>query len=126
MDISIGTCTFKITGMNEKMIESFSKYAMMLDYVSHSDASEQLNIDGILNSLLDDALKRRIKDICKRHGFLDLEDFMEVMDGCQDGEEVIASIREREHESLKQAHDNILAHMPIDDKQCRLPFDGGC
>lgn len=115
-------CTFKITGINAGMLAAFAKYAMMLDYVSHADGDNVLSIDGIMNTLLDEALKRRIKELCKCHGFLDIEDFMEVMGECEDGEEVRARINERQHEAFKQAHDNILAHMPIDDKQCQLPF----
>ena len=122
-EISDDTVSFRITGINMNMLQALSKYAQMLDHVTNAAEDERLNVEGVINSILNDGMTKEIKDICKRHGFIDMEDFMESMSECRDGEEVAHTCKLRESIKLKKDHDKILAHIPIDDKQCRIPFE---
>ncbi len=116
--------TFQITGFNMKMLSSLCRYAQMLDHVTNAQDDEQLNTDGVINSILNDGMTKEIKDICKHHGFLDVEDFIESMAECQDGEEAAHVCRTRQNTRLKAKHDKVLAQIPIDDKQGTLRFEG--
>ena len=86
-----GECTFGITGSNDMMLRALMKYTMMLDTVAiQVGDEEQLTMDGLINFLLDDAINRNIKEIIKRHGFEDRNDFYDSIATCQSGEEVKA------------------------------------
>lgn len=121
-EIITDTCEFRITGFNLDMLNALTKYAMMLDHVTNAQPDEQLNVDGVINTILDEGLKREIKDLIKQHGFMDMDEFIETMRDCQDGEEVHHACKYRESMKLKRAHDKILAQIPIEDKQARLPI----
>ncbi len=116
------TCEFKITGFNLDMLNALCKYAMMLDHVTHAEPDEQLNVDGVINTILNKGLKREIKDIIKRHGFMDIEDFIISMSGCEDGAEVAHVVRQRENSRISIEHARILSQIPVEDKQCKLPL----
>ena len=74
--LNTGECTFQITGANDIALRVMGKYMMMLDNVASSmGGSDLLNMDGLINFLLDDALNRNIKEIVKRHGFANSSDF---------------------------------------------------
>lgn len=118
-------CNFRMTISNHIKLKALAKYAMMLDYVTNAKCEECLNTDGIINLILDEGMTRRVKDIAKKHGFYDSEDFITTMDDCGDGDEVMYAVRYKEHNYLKRAHDEILKHIPSDDKQKDLPFDKG-
>ena len=117
-----GDYTFKITVDNMLNLETLCKYAQMLDFVTHAKGENELNIDGVVNDILDEALSKRVKELAKKHGFADAHDFTESLDGCKDGEEVAHVIRESEKLAIERAHDRILMHVPMEDRQKKL-FD---
>lgn len=116
------TVTFKITVDNMLNLETLCKYAQMLDWVTHAKGENELNIGGVVNEVLDEALSKRVKELAKKHGFADAHDFTESLDGCKDGEEVAHVIRESEQLAYIRAHDRILMHVPMEDRQKKL-FD---
>jgi hypothetical protein len=103
-------------------LDSLIKYAMMLDIATNAGVEEQLNVDGVINSLLSEGMIKRVKDLSKRHGFDSSSDFVETLNLCKDGEEVKAVVREQELEMLKKTHDEILSHIPLEDSQKKLEF----
>ena len=117
-----GDCTFKITMGNEVQLRALSKYAQMLDFVTHATPDEQLNVDGLVNCILNEGMAKRIKELAKRHGFEDSAEFIDCMNACGDGDEVSVEIKEHERAAYQRAHDAILAHIPIEDRQMNL-FD---
>lgn len=117
-----GDYTFKITVDNMLNLETLCKYAQMLDFVTHAKGENELNLDGVVNDILDEALSKRVKKLAKKHGFADAHDFTESLDGCKDGEEVAHVIRESEQLAYERAHDRILMHVPMEDRQMKL-FD---
>ena len=121
-NMSWGDYTFKITVDNMMNLETLCKYAQMLDFVTHAKDENELNIDGVVNEVLDDALSKRVKELAKKHGFSDAHDFIDTLDGCKDGEEVAHAIKESERLAYERAHDRILMHVPLEDRQKKL-FD---
>ena len=117
-----GDYTFKITVDNMLNLETLCKYAQMLDWVTHAKGENELNIDGVVNEVLDEALSKRVKELAKKHGFADAHDFTETLGDCKDGEDVAIVIRESEKLALERAHDRILMHVPMEDRQKKL-FD---
>lgn len=115
--------TFMITGFNLDMIEALCKYAQMLDFVTASPKEEALCVDSVLNSIINDALLSNIKEKCKRHGFMDCEEFIESMRSCEDGEEVASTCRYREKVRMKTERDNIYSHTPVEDAQRKIKFE---
>ena len=115
-------CNFRMTKSNKIKLNALAKYASMLDWVTNAKGDECLNADGIINLILDEGMTRRVKDIAKKHGFYDSDDFITSMSECGDGEEVAYAVRYKEQTYLKRAHDEILSHIPCDDKQQDLPF----
>ena len=78
-------CTFRMTVSNNIKLMALAKYAMMLDWVTNAKGEECLNTDGIINLILDEGMTRRVKDIAKKHGFYDSDDFITTMGDCGDG-----------------------------------------
>lgn len=121
-NIAWGDYTFKITVDNMLNLETLCKYALMLDWVTHSKGENELSIDGVINEVLAEALSKRVKALAKKHGFTDAHDFTETLGDCKDGEEVAHVIREAEKIALERAHERILMHVPMEDRQKKL-FD---
>lgn len=120
--MAFGDCTFKISVDNNRMLSAFSKYAMMLDFVTHSQGEDSLSIEAFLNMILYDGMKKLLKDLVKRHGFYDLDEFMNCMMSCSDGEEVSVQIRNHESAEYQKLHDDIMSHIPVEDKQNKFDF----
>lgn len=120
--VAFGDCTFKISVDNNRMLSAFSKYAMMLDFVTHSQGEDSLSIEAFLNMILYDGMKKLLKDLVKRHGFYDLDEFMNCMMSCSDGEEVSVEIRKHESAEYQKLHDDIMSHIPVEDKQNKFDF----
>ena len=120
--MSFGDCTFQITTANEMMLSALSKYAQFLDYKTNPAPDEQLNIDGLINSILSAAMERRIKELVKQYGFDGADDFIDVMTHCEDGEEVSVELSNHARIALQKEHDEILSHIPMDSPQRELPF----
>lgn len=122
--LNAGECTFQLTGSNDIMLRMLAKYMMMLEYVASSTGDEEskLNIDGLINYLLDEALDRTIRDIVKRHGFGGKDDFFQCISECEDGEEVRAYCEQRQNNQLLKMHNDILAQIPMDAPQQKLPI----
>lgn len=118
--MACGDCTFQITKANEVLLKALAKYSMMLDYVTHADESEQLNIEGLINAILLEGMTRRIKELAKKHCFDTQEDFIDCMSSCKDGEEVAIEIRCSECNFYKKMHDEILSQIPVPDTQKKL------
>lgn len=116
------TYQFQITSGNAVMLSALVKYAQMLDYVTNSDESEQLNIDGLINSILAEGMIRRIKDLVKRHNFESQEDFIGNMTCARDGNAAQNIVHQKELEFYQKTHDEILSHIPIEDDQKCLPL----
>lgn len=117
---SKGDVTFVITSANEQRLQALCKYSEMLDYIVKAD--EKASVDGLINSLLEQAMVKRINELYKRHGFDSAQDFLERLEACADGEEVRAEVVEAEAVSYKRAHDEILSHVPVPSDQMVLPF----
>lgn len=120
--MSFGDVSFQITTANEMMLSALITYSKMLDYVTNATGDEQLNIDGLINSLLADGMNRRIKELVKKHSFEDAKEFMDCMAECHDGEEAFGEIRQHEANFYQKTHDEILSHIPVDDGQLKLPL----
>lgn len=118
--MACGDCTFQITMANEVLLKALAKYSMMLDYVTHADETEQLNIEGLINAILLEGMTRRIKELAKKHCFDTQEDFIDCMSSCKDGEEVAIEIRCSECNFYKKMHDEILSQIPVTDTQKKL------
>jgi transcription elongation factor Elf1 len=118
--MACGDCTFQITMANEVLLKALAKYSMMLDYVTHADETEQLNIEGLINAILLEGMTRRIKELAKKHCFDTQEDFIACMSSCKDGEEVAIEIRCSECNFYKKMHDEILSQIPVPDTQKKL------
>lgn len=116
------SCTFLLTCYNERILNALCKYGMMLDFVTKAGKDEQLSIDGLLNSLLLEAMTKRVKDLVKKHCFEDADEFIDCVGSCEDGEEVTFQIKSHEMNFFKKTHEEILSHMPVLDKQNKLPF----
>lgn len=120
--MAFGDCTFQITTANEVMLKALTKYAMMLDYVTQAQGEDQLNVEGVLNSILYNGMSKMIKDLVKKHGFEDPTEFMDCMNGCADGEEVANEVKHHERVEYQKTHDEILSHIPLPDKQSKFDF----
>lgn len=118
---SKGDVTFVITAANEQRLRALCKYSEMLDYIVNAD--EKASVDGLINSLLEQAMIKRINELYKRHGFDSANDFIERIESCADGEEVRSEVVEAEAVSYKRAHDEILSHVPVPSDQMELPFE---
>ena len=120
--MAFGDCTFQITTANEVMLKALTKYAMMLDYVTQAQGEDQLNVEGVLNSILYNGMSKMIKDLVKKHGFEDSIEFMDVMNSCKDGEEVANEVKHHERAEYQKVHDDILCHIPMPDTQAKFDF----
>jgi hypothetical protein len=121
-NMSYSNCTFKISKPNLVQLNVLLKYAMMLDFVADADVANTINIDGLINSILDECMSKRIKDLTKRHGFNKSQEFVSTLTACMDGEEVYAEIKKHELETLNQQHASILRYVPAESRQLDLPF----
>lgn len=119
-NMKFGDCTFQITTANEIMLKALIKYSMWLDYVTAANEDEMLNVEGLINNIIAEGMQRRIKDLTKKHSFEDVEEFIDCMTCCSDGEEVASEIKSHELSFYRKTHDEILAYIPIEDKQMRL------
>ena len=118
-----GDYTFKITSGNMLNLSTVCKYAAMLDFVTNAQSDALLNIDGVINEILDEALSKRVKFLAKKHGFESDFDFSESLAVCKDGKEVALVIQESERNAYERAHEAILAHIPYEDRQQTIKFD---
>lgn len=114
--------SFQITSGNAVMLAALTKYAQMLDFITNADENEQLNIDGLFNSIICEGMTRRIKDLVKRHSFESQEDFIDSMTYAKDGAAVAEVIKQKEMDFYQKNHDEILSHIPIEDDQKKLPL----
>lgn len=119
--IAWGDYTFKITASNMVNLATLCKYAQMLDFVTNSQGEDQLSIDGVVNEILFKALDKRVKELASKHGYMYANDFIEDLSKCNDGEEVAHSLKRAENTALHVMHEKILAHVPLDEKQMKLP-----
>ena len=110
-----GDYTFRITVDNMLNIETLFKYAQMLDFVIGSRDKFKLNMDGVVNEVLDEAVSKRVKALAKKHGFESTGDFIESICECKDGEEVSNAIKQAEHLAYVRAHNKILSLVPLYD-----------
>jgi F0F1-type ATP synthase delta subunit len=121
-NVSKEDCTFQITFGNAIMLNALCKYSQMLDYIVSSPSEEKLDINGLLNSILAEGMTKRIKDLVKKHGFEEVNEFIDLVGGSHNEEELFALIKEQERIFYQKMHDEILSHMPIEDKQMDLPI----
>lgn len=105
---------------NESMLDALAKYGMALDHATGAIEGELLSIDGVINMILDEGLTKKIKDLVKRHGFIDKDQFIDEALAAKDGEEFLDRIKACEAMALKVEHDKILAHMPFENTQKNL------
>lgn len=122
-NVSFSDCSFKISKGNLVQLNVLLRYAMMLDFVADADGANTINIDGLINSILDECTTKRIKDLTKRHGFDSSQEFMSTLTACMDGEEVYSEIKKHELETLHQQHAAILRYVPAESRQMDLPFE---
>lgn len=122
-NISYSDCTFKISKPNLVQLNVLFKYAMMLDFVADADPANMINIDGLINSIIDECTSKRIKELTKRHGFDSSQSFMSTLTACKDGPEVYDEIKNHEIETLHQQHAAILRYVPVESRQLDIPFD---
>jgi hypothetical protein len=60
----------------------------------------------------------------KRHGFADSQEFIDCLCACEDGEDVAVEIKNQEKVFYQNSHDEIFSHIPVEDRQQKLPFQG--
>jgi uncharacterized radical SAM superfamily Fe-S cluster-containing enzyme len=120
--MAFDTYQFQITSGNAVMLSGLVKYAQMLDFVTEADDAEQLNIDGLINSILAEGMTRRIKDLIKRHNFESMDDFLDSMTYAKTGADVAEVVKQKERDYYQKTHDEILSHIPIEDDQKSLPL----
>ncbi len=89
---------------------------MMLDYVTQSNEDTVLNLDGVVNYILDSYLVKHLSNLSKKHGFQNMDEFIECLSGCRDGEEVSVVVKQHEREKYQQDHDAILAQIPVHER----------
>lgn len=118
--IEKGEITFVISSANESRLRALCKYNAMLDYITHSE--ECATVDGLINSLLESAMTKRIGELYKRHGFDSSCDFVGIVNACNDGAEVRNCIIEAENVMYKREQSEILSHTPIPDLQNKFDF----
>lgn len=121
-NMPFGDTSFQITTANEMMLVALIKYSQMLDLVTGAKGEEQLNVDGLINSLIAEGMTKRIKDLVKRHSFEDAQEFIESIGACNDAEEVAGEIRQHEMQFYQKTHDEILSHIPMESAQMELPL----
>lgn len=128
---SYGVCEFEITESNNRKLMALIVYAQMLDRIvsiNSEEGTERLNIDGIINELLDDALERRIKTLKARHGFESESEFVELMVACNGtnpivvGAQALDVVRNSERLLYKKMHRKILEQIPVEDRQMSFEF----
>lgn len=117
---SFGDFKFQITTDNEIMLNALNKYSMMLDYLTYAKEEEQLNIEGLVNCILAEGMMKRIRDLAKKHSFESSQDFVDVLLSCEDGQEVANEIKNQERTFYQMTHDEILSHIPVEDRQGKL------
>lgn len=108
-----------------KQLEAIIKYYKMVSYISRKDDSvmdEALSFDGIINALLDDVLSRRIKDIVKRHSFIDSSEFLGTMALCKSDDDCEQLIKQMDNRYYLVSYNKILEHMPVLDGQKSIDF----
>lgn len=108
-----------------KQLEAIIKYYKMVSYISRKDDSvmdEALSFDGIINALLDDVLSRRIKDIVKRHSFIDSLEFLDTIAECKTDDECKRLIQHMDNRYYLVSYNKILEHMPVLDGQKSIDF----
>lgn len=119
-----GEFSFDISNENEIALHALTNYMQMIDKVAKANgAIESLNVDGLINYLLEDAIKRKISEIVKRHGFEDKLDFINALSLCRKVEDVELECMRREQNRLISEHALILEQIPFQDNQRSLPFD---
>lgn len=130
---SCGEFKFEITDENEKRLKAILIYSKVFNLIvlgdyeknpGNDDEPEKLNDDGVINFILDDALTKWIKVLLNKHGFTDAQEFVEVIGGCESGEQVLDIIQRAEKRYYHGMYKGILAQIPLDDGQMQLPFDG--
>lgn len=115
-----GDYAFKITSGNMVNLSTLCKYAQMLDYITHAQGEDQLSIDGVINEILYTALSKRVKELATKHGYISADSFINDLAKCEDGKAVAEAVKRSENEAYIAAHDRILEHVPMDDKQGNL------
>lgn len=120
--MAFDTYSFQITSGNATMLSALVKYSQMLDYVTGASEDELLNIDGLINSILDEGMTRRIKDLVKKHSFESADEFIDCMTYCKSGEDVFNEIKQHEKNFYQMTHDEILSQVPLLDNQKELPL----
>jgi hypothetical protein len=119
-----GECTFTLTESNEKKLRALSMYMRVVEEVSRpKQDGEPLCIDGLMNTLIDQVTEQWIKDLVKKHGFMDSQDFVSIACACKDEAELFDIIQKLEKCRYIVMYKKILEQIPIPDKQKDLPFE---
>lgn len=104
---------FNITATNFTLVGVFELYSKMLDYVTNSDETTELSLDGVMNYILDKYLTKHIRDLSKKHGFESIEEFCDCICQCGDGKQVFDVINQHERDRYQADHDDIFSHIPV-------------
>ena len=115
-----GIVSFCITETNEKYLNAITKYLQRTEYILKPD--EMVTIDGVINDALECAFLSKIKNLTKKHGMNNENDFVDMINGCKDGEEVCTFIQAAEATEMKRDYEKILSQIPIPDMQKDLPI----
>lgn len=120
--LNVGDFTFCVTGGNDMKLRALIRYAQFLDYRAQANAEDgnELSVDGLVNYLLSNAMDKMIKDIIKKHSFESEDDFYDTIGECKDGEELKVAIQNKERLAAEKLHDEILAFVPMEDRQMKL------
>lgn len=116
---------FNCTQLNLDRISAFMRYCEMLSMIAKQDpdCTDDLDFNGFMNSLLDEILSKKVKEIIKRHSFFDEAEFIDGMKNCANPGETRAFIDSVEHRYYMKEYNRILSFMPIEDNQKTLPFE---
>lgn len=124
-----GICSFEITDSNNRYLRALTMYTRMIDLVCADIASngqephEPLNADGLINAILDDAFKSKVRELVKRHGFGSENEFVELIGACADAKDVLHIVRNAENNYYIKQHRIVLEQIPVEDRQRDIDFE---
>ncbi len=124
-----GVCSFEITDSNDRYLRALTMYTRMIDLVCADIASkgqephEPLNADGLINAILDNALKTKVHALVKRHGFASENEFVELIGACTDAKDALQIVRNAENKYYIDQHRIVLEQIPVEDRQRDIDFE---
>ena len=125
---SAGEFKFEITDGNKRKLHALELYSQALAFKRDGDNPDPdpdkipMTTDGLINFLLDDITNKWIGFYKTKHGFMDNNEFVEVIGGCADGEKALDVLKKAENRYYRTMCERIASKAPQEDPQQELPF----